>query len=153
MRGLVVSCGCYIKDINKKNAKHGYYGTPTYKSWDKMMHRCTNPKCKEYVWYGERGITVCEEWKDFSNFLKDMGERPPKTTIDRINVNLGYCKGNCRWASALVQANNTRRNKHITYNGETKTIAEWAEAKGIKYDVLYSRLKKYGWSVEKSLET
>lgn len=154
MRGLTVSCGCYNKEVNTaKNAKHGYFGTPTYKSWDKMIQRCTNPNCPEYVWYGKRGILVCEEWKDFANFLVDMGERPAGTSIDRINVNLGYFKDNCRWANAEVQANNTRRNEFITYNGETKTIAEWARTKGLKYDVLYSRLKKYGWNVEKALET
>ena len=151
-KGLTTSCGCYSKEVNlAKNTKHGYYGTPTYKSWDKMMQRCTNQKCKEYVWYGQRGITICEEWKDFANFLSDMGERPAGTSIDRIDVNKGYFKANCRWASAEVQANNTRRNERIVYNGETKTIAEWAKLKGIEYDILYSRLKKYGWSVEKAL--
>lgn len=154
LRGLTTSCGCYNKQVNiEKNTKHGGYGTPTYKSWDKMMQRCTNPNCPEYVWYGKRGITVCDEWKDFAKFRLDMGERPPQTTIDRINVNLGYFKDNCRWANSVIQANNTRRNEHITYNGETKTIAEWAELKCLKYDVLYSRLKKYGWSIEKALET
>ncbi|MDD3019487.1 MAG: hypothetical protein PHX61_00740 [Alphaproteobacteria bacterium] len=154
IRGFTTSCGCYNKEVNiKKNTKHGGYGTPTYKSWDKMMQRCTNPNCPEYVWYGKRGITVCEEWKDFAKFRLDMGERSPKTTIDRINVNLGYFKENCRWANANIQANNTRRNDFITYKGKTKTIAEWAKCKGLKYDMLYSRLKIYGWSIERALET
>lgn len=154
IRGMVQSCGCYNKEkAIEKNTKHGYYGTPTYKSWDKMIQRCTNPKCREYMWYGKRGITICEEWKDFANFVADMGERPKGTTIDRIDVNLGYFKRNCRWASAKTQANNTRRNTLITYKGETKTLAEWAVEKGLKYDVLYSRINRYGWSIEKALDT
>jgi hypothetical protein len=118
-----------------------------------MIQRCTNQNCSGYEYYGGRGITVCEEWKEFANFLADMGERPKGTSIDRINVDLGYFKGNCRWATDQVQANNTSRNSKIAHKGETKTIAEWAKEKGIKYDVLYSRLNKYGWSIEKALET
>lgn len=153
IRGLVMSCGCYAKEKNReKNTTHGYYGTSTYKSWDKMIQRCTNPNCSGYEYYGGRGITVCEEWMSFDGFLKDMGERPQGTSIDRINPDKGYFKDNCRWATYKVQANNTRRNQHVTYNGETKTIAEWAKEKGLKYDVLYSRLNSYGWSVEKALE-
>jgi hypothetical protein len=154
VKGLTVSCGCYAKEVNlKKNTTHGHFGTPTYKSWDKMIQRCCNPNCPEYRYYGGRGITICEAWSDFANFLADMGERPAGTSIDRINVNLGYFKGNCRWATSTIQANNTRRNTLITHNGKTKTIAEWAKEKNLNYDVLYSRIKKHGWSVVEALET
>ena len=76
--------------------------------WQGMHNRCRNPDFNDWEHYGGRGITVCERWKDFSNFLQDMGERPEGTSIDRIDVNLGYTLGNCRWATPKEQAANKR---------------------------------------------
>lgn len=156
VRGLTVSCGCYNKEINTNRIKHGHNRkngkkSPTYISWEKMIARCKNEICTEYKWYGGRGITVCDRWLDFSTFLEDMGERILGTTIDRINHNGNYEPNNCRWAVPIVQANNTRINVHITYNNQTKTVAEWARVLGIEYDTLYYRLFKYKWSIEKAL--
>ena len=156
-RGLVVSCGCYASEVNKARCtKHGHEShsnkTLTYRSWDKMIQRCTNPNAHEYKFYGARGIVVCDRWKDFSLFLKDMGERPSKFySIDRINCEGNYEPGNCRWADRKTQGNNTRRNVYYEYNGEKKTIAELAEIAGVKYDTMFYRLKKYGWSVEHAI--
>jgi len=108
-RGEVVSCGCYARMRRKEsNTKHGMVGTPTYNTWDSMIQRCTNPNNKRYVDYGGRGITVCAEWFDFSNFLKDMGIKPSGTSIDRIDNNGGYCKENCKWSDVYEQAKNKR---------------------------------------------
>lgn len=82
--------------------------SPSYRSWVSMIQRCTNPKAAMWQYYGGRGIEVCARWKDFANFLADMGERPSGKTLDRINGSLGYEPGNCRWATPKEQAKNRR---------------------------------------------
>lgn len=151
-KGVTVSCGCYNKEINVvKSTIHGKYKTPSYVSWDKMIQRCCNPNCNEFNDYGGRGILVCDKWKSFEGFYEDMGERPTKTSIERIDTNKGYTKDNCIWAGSKVQGNNTRRNKFIEYKGKVQTIAQWAVEFGIKYDTLFYRLFIYEWSIEDSL--
>ena len=86
-------------------------GTPTYYSWGGMIARCTNKKHNRYKYYGARGITVCDRWRLFENFLADMGVRPEGLTLDRIDNDKGYMPGNCRWATAIVQANNKQKHR------------------------------------------
>lgn len=155
--GAVVSCGCYNKEVNKrKNTKHGHDShskkSLTYKSWDKMIQRCCNPNAHEYKFYGAKGVQVCERWRDFGAFLADMGERPSKElTIDRINYRGNYEPGNCRWANRKTQCNNTSRNIYYEYKGEKKTIAELAEIARVKYDTMYTRLRKNGLTAEQAV--
>lgn len=119
IHNLSHSCGCLAADNSKKRLTiHGYTsrsnpnGNPTYVSWKSMKQRCYNPKNEHYHDYGERGITVCEQWvSNFSQFVKDMGERPDGLTLDRIDVNGNYEPGNCRWVNYFVQNNNSRWNK------------------------------------------
>ena len=114
--GASLSCGCLrIENAIKVSTKHGHASsgknTREYKSWAAMRVRCGNPSHRNFKDYGGRGIKVCERWADsFENFLADMGQRPPRHSLDRINVNGGYEPDNCRWADAKTQANNTRRN-------------------------------------------
>jgi hypothetical protein len=89
--------------------RHGGVGTQTYKTWAGMLARCRNPRETGYQNYGGRGITVCERWMVFTNFLEDMGERPPDLSLDRINNDGNYEPGNCRWADRATQ-NANRRN-------------------------------------------
>ena len=111
--GNIKSCGCHrykapiIRIGRPKDHGHRSEGmSPTYKSWNHMMQRCSNPKNSKYYMYGGKGITVCDEWKDFNNFLRDMGERPENTTIDRIDSTKGYYPENCRWADVDTQSKN-----------------------------------------------
>ena len=152
-RGLTTSCGCYrSKYISSKNKVHENCGTPTYKSWTAMKSRCLNPNTTAYQNYGGRGIKICDEWMNFENFLKDMGEKPKGKTLDRIDFNGNYEPSNCRWASIQEQNRNTRQNVMITYNGETLCMKEWAERLSIPYPKLQHRIRS-GWDIKRALET
>lgn len=122
------------------NYKHGHTYTPTWNSWKAMIRRCKRGNSKS-KWYSDRGIGVCYRWKDFNNFLADMGERPYGMTLDRIDNNKGYQPDNCRWATRQMQAANKRTNVLITANGETHTANEWSRKTGIQRQTLIKRFK------------
>lgn len=134
------------------NYRHGLNGTRTHRAWSNMRTRCTNANRNRYANYGGRNITFDTRWSVFENFLADMGECPPGMSLDRIDNDGDYAPGNCRWATAKEQANNTSRNTFITYDGETKTIAEWADelSIGIGYKALFRRLNDPKWTVERA---
>ncbi len=157
------SCGCLLKETTRLKGKqsrtHGMTRTPFYCVYRTILNRCSNSKVNCYEWYGGRGIKVCERWKTFENFKEDMYENYLKhieefgkkqTQIDRIDNNGNYEKSNCRWATPIEQARNTRKNRFITYKGQTKTIAEWAKIVGIRPENIRTRIIT-GWSVEKAL--
>lgn len=158
MSGKTLSCGCFQKGIAKKLfTKHGHSRqrrvTTLYRRWLHMMERCSNPKCNKYEHYGGRGIKVCQRWHDYENFLADMGNVPKGLTLERNDVNENYCPENCRWATMKEQANNRRNNHLITFEGETKTIAQWSEETGISAPALLRRISKLGWGIKKALTT
>jgi hypothetical protein len=155
--GNTKSCGCLQREAaantGRASRTHGHTvgaRTPEYISWVSMWSRCTDPKATGYENYGGRGITVCERWKSFENFLSDMGPRPKGMTLDRERVNEGYKPSNCRWATDLEQSNNARQVVYLTLGEKTMSKSAWARETGISLPTLNSRLKK-GWSVEKAL--
>lgn len=140
------------------NEKHGYRrrntSNPIYNSWRGMIDRCKNKSHVAWRRYGGRGIGVCSRWRNFVNFLLDMGPSyRPGLTLDRKNGNRGYCKSNCRWATDTQQARNSRRTRQITFNGKTMCVTEWAESVGLTYNVLRQRIGRLKWSFERAIST
>jgi len=143
-KGYTQSCGCFCKEQMSKSKKlHGQTGSKAHKSWTEMRDRCNNHRSPIYKYYGGRGITICERWKEFKNFLEDMGERSEGFTIERINNNKGYFPHNCKWATRKEQSRNSRHNRVIKYQGKIQCITLWAEEIGIDYKVLWARLQKH----------
>lgn len=162
--GSSKSCGCLRRELESERAtKHGftkgYKVESLYSVWNAMKLRCYNPNNKAYKNYGGRGITMCDEWlNDYATFRSwaiangyDENAKYGDCTLDRIDVNGPYCPDNCRWANAVEQQNNTRKNHYITYNGATKSIAEWARETGIADDTIYQRIGKLGWDPIKAI--
>ncbi len=103
--GETRSCGCLR--LEGTRTTHGGSGTPEHQAWKHMRGRCYNPRNKKYVYYGFKGIKVCDRWDSFENFLADMGPKPsPKHSIDRIDGNKDYYPENCRWATYKEQNDN-----------------------------------------------
>jgi hypothetical protein len=119
-----------------------------------MKLRCHTTTNKDYERYGGRGITVCEEWKNFSTFYEwaMANGYQDNLTIDRIDNDGNYEPSNCRWTTQKEQQNNRRNNHLITHNGETHTIAEWSRNKGFGKWVIGSRLRG-GWDVGAAIDT
>jgi hypothetical protein len=107
--GNTRSCGCLRHEHPGAKPKHGHgHRTPTYSSWQSMLDRCTNPNHVYFRLYGGRGITVCDRWRSFENFLADMGLRPEGRSLDRVDPDGIYEPTNCRWATAVEQRRNRR---------------------------------------------
>lgn len=158
LSGRQDSCGCLGRKRRVlAKTKHGHRRkyqkqTKEYTAWLNIKHRCYDSNRPDYNRYGGRGIKVCDRWlESFANFLEDMGYAPPGTSIDRIDVNGDYEPNNCRWASKWVQASNKRNNTVLHFNGQSKTVSEWARALGISRQTLTSRLNQSKWDVEKAL--
>jgi hypothetical protein len=140
------------------NLKHGHVissgnRSPTLNTWHDMIRRTTDIRRQCYHRYGGRGITVCDRWKDFKNFLEDMGERPPGLTLERLDNSEGYCRENCKWATQKEQARNRRTSKIISYNGKKQSLAAWCEELGLNYSHTLGRINKCNWPVEKAFTT
>ena len=141
----------------------GYTPTKTYSSWANMNARCYDKNNTAYPNYGAIGRVVCERWKScFGNFLKDMGECPPKLTLERIDNKLNYSCGhceecalnnwptNCKWATRAEQSRNNRRTRLIAWNGKTQCHSDWAKEIGITESSLRERIQR-GWPIERYL--
>jgi hypothetical protein len=137
---------------NHNHLKHGMCKTRIYFIWKTMRQRCLNPNNRKYKNYGGRGIKICDAWGEFLPFYEwaiANGYRED-LTIDRINVNGNYCPQNCKWSTIKQQERNKTTSRIITVDGESRTLAEWAEIKGIHIGTIFSRLKR-GDSAERAL--
>lgn len=151
--GVTQSCGCLHREIMvARNSSHGLCELPEYSIWLGMRNRCNNPNEIGWKNYGGRGISVCERWNSFENFLADMGNRPSSShSIDRFpNPNGNYEPSNCRWATDKDQARNTRRNRMLTAHGKTQCLAAWSEELVIPASRIIARLNR-GWNDERAL--
>ena len=138
------------KHGDSKNKSH------LYNSWRGMRARCYNKKDKSYYWYGARGITICDEWKNDYTAFKEWALSngyEEGLTIERIDTNGNYEPSNCCWKTRKEQANNTRKNHLVEYNGKVQTISQWAEELNIDHDVLFSRINKFHWTMERAVNT
>lgn len=153
--GEVGSCGCLMREMTLagRHRTHGKSRTPTYNCWAAMISRCGNPNNQDYADYGGRGISVCDRWLSFENFLTDMGEKPVgRYSIDRRRNSEGYKPGNCRWATPVEQSNNRRSSRIVIWDGASQTLAELVRAKGASYSRTMNRIRS-GWSLEAAICT
>lgn len=139
---------CVNTHVRYGNPKHGAWTRhkSLYMVWNSMIHRCYDESREKYSSYGGRGITVCDEWKDPNTFI-DWAESNGYENglqLDRIDNDGSYCPNNCRWVSRKENCRNTRRNKFITLDGKTKTIAEWCETLPISQYTMYHWYREYG---------
>lgn len=154
-RGCTQSCGCLAREAARKRlTKHGMAGTRLYETWQGMKDRCYKEQDCAFKYYGKNGIKICDEWQEFEPFYKwaIANGYSDDLTIDRIDVNGNYEPSNCRWATRKEQANNKTTNRHISFEGETKTLKQWSETLGISHQTISSRLKR-GWSIDLALNT
>jgi hypothetical protein len=125
--------------------------TRTQSTWENMLQRVKNPKNPRWDSYGGAGITVCDRWLIYENFLADMGERPEGTTLDRFPDNNGnYEPSNCRWATPLEQQNNMRSNRILEYQGRKQPIRMWARELNLNFSTLAKRIGR-GWTPDEAL--
>lgn len=152
MSGKTTSCGCRKKETSLANClnnsikpRHGLTNTRVHKIWSGMLDR-VKPVGRYAENYYLRGITVCERWNVFENFFEDMGHPPEGKSLDRVDVDKGYCKENCRWATATTQARNKQRTRYVFVDGVQKPLMELAEELGMKKSeaqYFFSAMKKF----------
>jgi len=138
---------------NKNHTIHGGHGTRLYIIWKAMRQRCHDSKCIRYANYGGRGISICAEWDNFSEFRHwaITNGYADALSIDRIDVNGNYEPSNCRWADLITQANNKTNNVIIEFEGSIFTMAEFCREKKLKYK-LFAKYIKRGMSVADAME-
>lgn len=160
--GKTKSCGCLRTDLGGSHSRtHGMSNSPEYRIYHGMLNRCYNEKVQAYPHYGGRGITVCDRWRfgqdgvsGFECFLADMGRRKDRgLSLERKENDGNYAPTNCRWATYLDQANNSRRNHMVNVADVILTLSDAVRAFGaVPYSTVLRRMAK-GWSAEDSILT
>lgn len=157
-KGNTKSCGClyrdYLNNSRPNSIKHGASKSRLYTIWRDMKLRCYNKKQIGYKNYGARGIKVCNEWLydfiSFKNWAMDSGYQNG-LTLDRLDNDGNYEPSNCKWSTPKEQSNHKRNNRCVVYRGEKHTIAEWSNLTGIKYHLIWTKLKN-GYSMDDIFE-
>jgi hypothetical protein len=156
--GRTKSCGCHKLEVLRlkgKNLKHGDCGTSLHHRWNGIISRCYNKNNVSYYRYGGRGVDMCDEWRnDYLKFKEWALKNNYKENlqIDRIDNNGNYEPNNCRWVTGIVNANNKSNNLFITYDGQRKTLSNWAKILGINKSTLQTRITRKKWSVKRAFE-
>lgn len=157
----VRSCGCLHHDqLIERNTTHGCSKERLYRVWRGMIDRCYDERNESYGHYGGRGIQVCEDWRSsylvFKEFMISHGYKEDakrgECTIERVDINGNYSPDNCKVISMQEQAWNKTNSHMEEYNGEKKTIAEWALEYNIPYNLIFKRLQR-GWTMHEALNT
>lgn len=135
--------------VTRSREKHGHAAngrkTAEYTAWENMTERCRSPKHPRWPRYGGRGITVCDRWRAFANFLDDLGPRPsPAHSLERIDNDGRYEPGNVQWATRQQQAANKSSNRIVTIDGVANHLREWAKLFGVPETTARARLNR-GW--------
>lgn len=146
-----------VGGIAMTNLSHGHsrrgQQTPEYMSWKAMIQRCFNPKNQDYHSYGGAGITVCDRWRTFANFLADMGQKPtPTHEIERVKNDAGYHPENCVWATRYRQIINRGNTIHVTFRGQRIPLVEACASVGLTRSIVIQRIR-LGWDIDLALTT
>jgi len=152
-RGATTTCSGHIHRVTHGHTIGGNK-SPEYQTWLAIKQRCLNPNSQTSKYYSNRGITMSDHWRNsFEAFFADMGKKPSsKHSIDRIDNDGPYSKDNCRWAVRKEQMSNTRSNRLVTIDGDTKTLTEWCETLGVNKSMVRNRVS-LGWDEVKALLT
>lgn len=145
--------------VLKAVTKHGHSKSRRLRVWSCVIQRCCNPSNKDYPYYGGRGITVCDRWKEsFENFITTWVQDLASATLltGKITAKEGYDPDNCRWVEHSVQMNNTRRNRRFNYKGKLMTASQLSQlpealTAGLSSKTIYTRITLLGWTVEFSV--
>lgn len=155
INGKSKSCGCQrARYVTESKIKHGMCGHPLNMVYHNMINRCHNPKNKSYSYYGARGITVCDEWRNdntkfFDWCLSNGWAKGLK--LDRRDNNKGYSPNNCRFITHQKNMCNTRKNVLIEYKGEFKLLGDWCTELGLNPVLMHSRVRGYKMSLEEAI--
>lgn len=148
LNGKTKSCGCLRHEIGKQrglsNKAHGLSYTRIYRIWRGMMSRCYNTSSNRYSNYGAKGIEVCSEWHDLTNFYRwaISSGYSDELSLDRKNVNGNYEPSNCKWSTIREQSVNKRNSVWVEFEGKLQPLIDVAAKTHISYSTLYGRLKR-----------
>jgi len=138
-RGTTHNCGCRdVRELRRND--YAIKDHPYYKTWDGMNQRCKNPNAKGYLHYGGRGISICERWEVFENFISDMGPKPAGYTLDRMDVNGDYTPENCKWSEKSEQRRNQRKESRLGFSrfkGVSRHQKSWIAMIGVGGKSIY----------------
>lgn len=155
-RGTTKSCGCYkFRNQGLQSVKHGLWKHPLYSVWSGAKRRCTNPDDRDFKHYGGRGITFNSKWMNNFKLFYDWAINNGWTEglqLDRIENDKGYHPNNCKFSTSKQNCRNKRNNIRISYNGETKTLTEWAIVANMAYSCFWHRYKR-GMEIKDIIET
>ena len=150
--GVSKSCGCKKSENHFKS--HGLHDTALYRKWASVKNRCFNRNDKMYKHYGERDITMCDEWKNdfkaFYNWTMKNGYKE-NLELDRIDNDGNYCPENCRYVTHQENLRNMKRTLKVTFKGETKPLIDWCDELNLNYHTVYNRIYNLGWNIDKAL--